>query len=79
MNASPQHPNSAHSDHSFLHRPLVIAIGVALVWVILVVASDQMWQHAFGYPTWDAVASLPTWRCSPASCSASSGCSATNI
>jgi hypothetical protein len=56
MNASPQHPNSTRSDHSFFHRPLVIAIGIALVWVILVIASDQMWQHAFGFPTWDAVA-----------------------
>lgn len=56
MNASPQHPDSKHADHSFLHRPLVIAIGIALVWVILVAASDQLWQRAFGYPTWDAVA-----------------------
>ena len=56
MNASPQHPNSSHADHSFFHRPLVIAIGIALVWVILVIASEQMWQHAFGFSARDSLA-----------------------
>lgn len=55
MNASP-HPETEHPSRSFIHQPLVIAIGIALAWVLLVIASDQMWRHAFGFSARDSLA-----------------------
>jgi hypothetical protein len=54
MKLSLRHPESRHSLRSLLHQPLAIAVGVALVWVLLVIASDQMWRHAFGFSARDS-------------------------
>lgn len=54
MNVAPQHPESRHSLRAFLRQPIAIAIGVALVWVLLVIASDQLWRHAFGFSARDS-------------------------
>jgi hypothetical protein len=56
MSISPQHPDAQHPHRSFFHQPLVIAAGIVLLWVILVIASDQMWQHAFGFSARDSLA-----------------------
>lgn len=51
---SSQQPETVPTHHSIWQQPLVIAAGIVLAWVILVIASDQMWQHAFGFPGRDA-------------------------
>jgi hypothetical protein len=55
MNAS-QHPESHHPHRSLTHQPLAIVAGIVILWVVLVIASDLMWQHAFGFSARDSLA-----------------------
>lgn len=53
MNALPPQPQAGHPVRTFLHHPFVIAIGIAIAWVVLVVLSDQLWR-TFGFSGRDA-------------------------
>ena len=56
----PQTTTGTHTthDHHILSppRPVLIGVGVVLLWVALVAGSDELWRHAFGFSAGDALA-----------------------
>jgi hypothetical protein len=54
MSSMPSQSNPGHPRHPLLQRPLVIVALVVLAWLVVVVATDQLWRHAFGYPIREA-------------------------
>jgi hypothetical protein len=54
----PQGTTDTHQthDHHILSppRPVLIGAGAVLLWIALVVGSDELWRHAFGFAEMDA-------------------------
>ena len=56
MDSQPQDPSPSRPRRAWLRSPLWIALGVVVTWAVLVLASDQLWRHAFGFADGDALA-----------------------
>jgi hypothetical protein len=54
MDTELQASTSRPSHRAWLRNPLWIALGAVITWAVLVILSDQLWRHAFGYASGDA-------------------------
>ena len=52
-----EHGAGADDRHvPLLRRPVLIGVVAVLLWLALVVGSDELWRHAFGFARLDALA-----------------------